>query len=80
MNKLKTSKRDIQIHAVVTITNRVNNVEIINEKEKELPQFAVQIDSRCCPVRRKDVQTAFGALYIKCLDEMRKAGILRSGD
>jgi hypothetical protein len=73
-------KRDIQIHAVVTITQRVNNIEIVGEKERELPQFAVQIDARDTPVRKKDVQTAFAALYSKCLDEMRRAGVLRSGD
>lgn len=73
-------KRDVQIHAVVTITNRVNNSEIVGEKEKELPQFAVQIDAKDCPVRKKDVQTAFLALYDKCLKEMRKVGILKNGD
>lgn len=73
-------RRDVQIHAVATITNRYNNIEVVGEKETELPQFCIQWDARDMPIKKKDVQKAFGALYVKCLDEMRRAGLLRSGD
>lgn len=77
---MKPSARDIQIHSVVTVTNRVNNHEIIGEKERELPQLCVQVDARHTPLRRKDVQAAFGAMYANILKQMRSAGLLRAGD
>lgn len=72
-------RTDIQIHAAVTIMNRVNNIELIGQKETELPQFCVQIDARDTPVRKMDVEAAFKALGQKCLDQMRQNGLLKAG-
>jgi len=73
-------KRDIQIHMSVTITNRVNNVEIFGEKEKELPQLCIQVDARNAPVRKMDLQAAFANFYARALEQMREAGLLKAGD
>jgi hypothetical protein len=79
-SKINKRARDVQFHTVVTITNRVNNVEIFGEKETELPQLCIQVDAKDTPLRRKDVQAAFGAFYQDILKQMRSAGLLRMGD
>lgn len=74
---MKSSSRDVQIHAAVTIMPNVNNVPMIGEKDLEIGQFVVQLDSRFSPFRESAVRQAFISLGVQCMDRMRKAGLLR---
>lgn len=72
-------KRDIQIHAAVTIMPNVNNVQLIGSKENEIAQFAVQIDARNVPLTHTELKVAFDGLYYHCLEKMRRHGLLKAG-
>jgi hypothetical protein len=76
----KAKRRDVQLHAAVTIMPRVNSTEIIGEKDQEVAQFCVQLDAKFGPFTRKQVDIAFEGLKEHCFAKMRAAGLLRSGE
>jgi hypothetical protein len=77
---LKKSTRDIQVHAAVTIMPNKNNVWQPGEKDVEIAQFAVQLDSAYAPFTAEMVRKAFEGLEASCLSRMRAAGLLRAGE
>ena len=76
-NKLRTSTRDIQIHAAVTIMPNKNNVAVIGEKDLEIMQKCVQLDAKFAPFKEEQVRVAFQALAAHAIEIMRSAGYIR---
>lgn len=70
-------KRDLWIHAAVSFADQVNGVKLINTKDIEICQFACEFHANKTPVKESHVKIAFDSLYAKCLEEMRKAGMIR---
>lgn len=72
-------KRDVQVHAAITICPTMRSEIVIGEKENEIAQFAVQLDARYAPFTRNQVKLAFEGLAHHCIDKMRTAGLLKAG-
>ncbi len=76
-NRLKTTTRDVQIHAAVTIMPNKDNIAMIGEKENEIGQFAVQLDAKHVPVTEKQFRMAFASLCKTLEARARAAGLIR---
>ena len=74
---MKSKSRDVQIHTAVTIMGNANNVAMIGEKDLEITQLCVQLDAKFSPFKESQVRQAFISLGARCMEEMRKAGLLR---
>lgn len=80
MISVRKKYRDIQLHAAVTIMNRVNSVEIFGDpKPEEIAQFAVQLDAKFAPFTKAQFEIAFDGLRHHCLEKARAAGLLKAG-
>lgn len=73
----KSLKRDVQIHAAVTIVPARDHVIVMGEKENEITQFCVQLDARFIPIDENKVRLAFEGLAFHCIQKMRRAGLIK---
>lgn len=72
-----SKRRDVQIHTVVTITTRQAGIDILGEKETELPQLAVEIPFNKIPMTEDQFRVAIRALGEKSLERARAYGLIR---
>lgn len=77
---MRSSRRDVQIHAAVTIMPHQNSVPVIGEKDNEIAQFCVQLDAKFGPFTRSQFEVAFQGMLENCLMKARRAGLLRGGE
>jgi hypothetical protein len=74
----KGSKRDIQIHFVVTKMPAVNGNVVVGEKELEFPQMACQISAQHLPLKRENAAQVVASISEKILQQLFQYGFLET--
>ena len=75
------TKREVQIHAVVTILGDPFGITEEERKDVDLGQIAVSYPPEAHGlIKVSQVKRSFEALGVKCLQKMRAAGLLKAGE
>lgn len=76
----KTKRREVQIHAAVTMMGDPFAINKEDQKDVEIAQFAVAFPPHLHgDILAVTVKEAFEKLGLTCLSRMRAAGLLRGG-
>lgn len=79
LRKPKGKARDVMIHVAVTIMGEQHGHRVMGEKDNEICQFAVRIDSQWLErgLTIDQVKKSFEALSFRALERMRVSGLTR---
>lgn len=75
--KAAKSKRDVMIHAAVTIMGQTSGIEILGVKDEEICQFAGHWNGPVLPIPEHHVRHAFKEMENACILRMRAYGLIR---
>jgi hypothetical protein len=77
MQRPKDSRRDVMIHAAVTITPHREGIQVVGEAENEICQFRCDFPYKAVPINEDNVRRHFSAMAEKCLIRMKVYGLLK---
>ena len=77
IKKVRGNKRDVMVHAAVTIMNRQKKIQVIGEKENEICQFAAELDADLLPMTEAQAKAMFEKISRACFDKMVLHGLIR---
>lgn len=77
VKRASSNKRDIMVHAAVTICDTVQGVRVFDSKEHEVCQFAGSWEAQHVPVPELHVRQAFREMEQRCIERMRLYGLIK---